>query len=963
MSAEKTTPNPYSNDATAQQEASEQARTHRQQIIEEATEIFKALKAGARYKEENIKNGEGGEARVLQHRDHWLGRTVVFKYLKQDYHNPEAAATLLREAQRTAQLQHPNVVQVYDLGYDKNKGPWFAMQRAEGQTLRQGLASLRTPEAANRKYSALPTNLPKLLATFQKVCAAVSHAHEGAAQKCVHCDLKPENIMIGAHDEVLVLDWGTAKNIDGERDTSQRHGFTPGYAAPEQYHTEQKKKDVPIDTRTDIYALGAILFEIITLERAIQLTSAQQNEVKKCKSETATFEEECETTNKSIARKTLTDDQKRRLQELHEKEIRLIEKYLLENATSEFFQKNLQTLALAKVVNHCRDGRVPRSLLAVALKAMACEKDFRYQSVKELQAEIAAFQNRHPTKAERSNFWTRLRYRIRRSPALCTALFVLVPAVLALSGIVLKQKRQNERATDENIALHQSMSQSDLMAAQTAIEANKWQNGIAYLERSIRFDSKNTAAQDAFWLTLAYGERDLGKMPAGSPVFHSNESIHKVAFSENASDLIVDSLKTESSKITLGGYRPAPVPKEFARLKSASEASPHPFQSGSIAATSPDETRNALISKGDQTVLEIWDVQSQKMAGPPMVHTGSIHAVVFSPDGTRLATISRTSPLSTGPHKAQMWEVPSGKKLGSALETGGSLNCLSFSFDTRFLASGDAAGDALLWSTVTHEPRGKVQPQNASASEAKAYPGGVPPFGRKLKSFPLKDGKVLLGDPRNLFLTSLGPPLLHGSQCNASFLADGKHFETVCPDFRRIWRLKPSHQGQIPFKDLAATMGGKLFEDSPLAPAKAFSIPERKIRLETLLNSLPVDSDWYILCQRLQNPLPSLPWYAGDQETIQSVCLRLIKDLGDETAVREAQSIDPGNPLLPLAFAALEDNKKADPQTKKRATYLRKYAVARVLQEKDFLDDARKMLLKDKETDTLKALTENRIPQ
>jgi serine/threonine-protein kinase len=176
------------------------------------------------------------------------------------------------EARVQAQLEHPVIVPVYDMGVTASGAEYFTMRRIGGRTLATVLARLRNDDTeAIREF---PRG--KLLGAFRQVCLAVEYAHRRGV---IHRDLKPENVMLGELGEVYVLDWGLAKSrASGASDTgsveagrksqnanlqSQHGGIfgTPGYMAPEQVMGARE-----VDERADVFALGAILFEILTLE-------------------------------------------------------------------------------------------------------------------------------------------------------------------------------------------------------------------------------------------------------------------------------------------------------------------------------------------------------------------------------------------------------------------------------------------------------------------------------------------------------------------------------------------------------------------------------------------------------------------------------------------------------------------------------------------------------------------------
>lgn len=202
---------------------------------------------------------------VIVQRDRHVGRSVAMKTIRRELAD-DASARLrfVREARLQGQLEHPAIVPVYDIGRHADGKTYFTMKRVRGVTLAEVLDRLASREAeAMDKF----TNR-RLLAAFGSVCLAVDFAHRHGV---VHRDLKPANIMLGDYGEVYVLDWGVAK-IVGEVDepspiepvdsASTRPGVivgTIGYMAPEQLLGET------VSPASDVYALGAILFEILTL--------------------------------------------------------------------------------------------------------------------------------------------------------------------------------------------------------------------------------------------------------------------------------------------------------------------------------------------------------------------------------------------------------------------------------------------------------------------------------------------------------------------------------------------------------------------------------------------------------------------------------------------------------------------------------------------------------------------------
>ncbi len=222
-------------------------------------------------------HARGGIGQVWVARDGDLGREVALKeLLSEGNDNPAVVARFLEEAQITGQLQHPNIVPVYELARpaDKKAGPFYTMRFVRGRTL---AAAVKGYHARRREGKAGPLELRELLGQFVAVCNAVAYAH---SRGVLHRDLKPGNVVLGDFGEVIVLDWGLAKlkgsaeapasllpvsvGKESSRDaTVQGQALgTPSYMPPEQAEGRQDR----VDERSDVYGLGAVLYEILTGE-------------------------------------------------------------------------------------------------------------------------------------------------------------------------------------------------------------------------------------------------------------------------------------------------------------------------------------------------------------------------------------------------------------------------------------------------------------------------------------------------------------------------------------------------------------------------------------------------------------------------------------------------------------------------------------------------------------------------
>ncbi len=226
--------------------------------------------------------GAGGMGEVRLCGDAWIGRDVAMKVARPGAGGSVAQTRgrFLREARVQGQLEHPSVVPVYDIGRRDDGETFFTMKRIGGHTLEEVIIGLRE----NRAEICAKYNRRRLLSAMGQVCLTIAYAH---SRGVIHRDLKPANVMLGDFGEVYVLDWGVAKLV-GTADPEDAKGTagpveagahavtqdgtvigTIGYMAPEQLRGE------PVTISADVYALGAMLFEVLALEPLHRVSDLQ----------------------------------------------------------------------------------------------------------------------------------------------------------------------------------------------------------------------------------------------------------------------------------------------------------------------------------------------------------------------------------------------------------------------------------------------------------------------------------------------------------------------------------------------------------------------------------------------------------------------------------------------------------------------------------------------------------------
>ncbi len=503
-------------------------------LAEPVESIEPAESASAAVRSDRYEPGQplkkGGMGEVLVAHDRHIQRDVALKVLLPEVAaSPDNSRRFVQEALVLGQLEHPNIVPIYDLGTDPHGRTFYAMKYVRGTTLKEVLDALKKGDT--RLVARYP--LTQLLTIFQKVCDAVAYAH---SRRTIHRDLKPANLMIGEYGEVLVMDWGLAKilsapdaettrppNAGGDSNDADpdatRHGTvmgTPNYMAPEQAEGRTRE----MDERTDIYALGAILYAILTLRPPIVGTS----------------EADLMTRLKAgrIPSPTVYND-----------------------------PKKAGELAGARepvVLLHCPGRKVPEALAAVAMHALARRSADRYQTVAELQRDLAAWQTGRATAAEQAGPIKLLQLAFRRHAAATIATtLVLLLAIAFITHIVVREKKLSATlVTLRRTAPIYFENARDLVAAKriedalekinfaTALQPDNGEflhlkgdiqqsllnlsSARAAYEQAVRFGRQHPLLTE----NLALCDRLLGEIPAGQAhlPLHSMETLRVALFKQ-----------------------------------------------------------------------------------------------------------------------------------------------------------------------------------------------------------------------------------------------------------------------------------------------------------------------------------------------------------------------------------------------------------------------------------------------
>lgn len=405
--------------------------------------------------------GRGAMKRIYKVRELKANRYVAMAKMV-GAKTQESVESFLREARLTSALEHPNIITIHDMGVGRDGEPYFTMELLKGRTLYEVVKEAYAEEGGMRGRTR-----DELLSIFTRICDAMDYAH---SKQVIHLDLKPQNIHIGEYGEVIIMDWGLAKilteddeDIYHEVDPNELNHATlrgvvkgtPGYMAP-----EQARPNLTKDKRTDVYALGAILYACLTGRAPIEGKTVD------CVLE-RTQEGVLETPNKKL-----------------------------------------------------ESRQIDLGLEALVMKALVVEPDDRYPSVAALKADLEKYSRGFATEAEDAGFLTQLKLllmRHKKTVAMLAACLAVITGVVVYAFSHISKERTKAVGARKDAETAQQVAEQNLKLLQDEqnVSARLRENVEGFLKDVLESDDISSARRKIELLDAAIAnEKDPQKLKA-----------------------------------------------------------------------------------------------------------------------------------------------------------------------------------------------------------------------------------------------------------------------------------------------------------------------------------------------------------------------------------------------------------------------------------------------------------------
>jgi len=673
--------------------------------------------------------GEGGMGLVyLAEQREPVRRQVALKILKLGMDTVRVVARFRAEQQTLAMLDHPNIARVFDAGTTESGRPYFVMEYVEGVPI--------TRYCDRQKLS-----IEERLRLFQQVCAAIQHAHQKGV---LHRDIKPSNILVSANDHAplpKIIDFGIAKAVHQpltEQTSITEQGQllgTPEYMSPEQADMAYSE----IDTRSDVYSLGVVLYELLAGATPFEAETLRKRGVEHIR-------------------------QIIRNEEPKTPSVRLTT--LGEQAREVALMRRTQLLTLAR--------RLKKELEWIPLKAMRKEREQRYQSVSELAQDVSNYLAGTALLAgPESRIYRTRKFMRKHAGSVAMVTLVVIAVLLGLAASILMGCRA-ERARKQEATARRQIEQALARAEQAERIAQEQSRKSEQLAESYRraLYINHIALAD-----VAYRDnnvRRIRELLDSCPEDLRGWEWHRLNYISDQSRMTLHghtdnvwdvAVSADGKRIASGSF------DNTARVWDAESGIElmtlrgHEDKVGPVA-FSPDGER--ILSDAGGKTIKVWDAETGEERMTLEGHQAEVFSAAFSPDGKYI--------FGGQIRRGTVWDAITGEQLVSLRADTGYL-LAAFSRDGKHLATWEAD-----WSEEPHDNTIRLREtqtgdelMSLAGHEAEVQAVEFSPDGRRLASADL-DGTI------NQWSLETGEKLLawrhEGGVLAMAFSPDGSRLAT-----------------------------------------------------------------------------------------------------------------------------------------------------------------------------------------
>jgi WD40 repeat protein len=730
--------------------------------------------------------GEGGCGVVyMAQQEQPVRRRVALKVIKLGMDTKEVIARFEAERQALALMDHPNIAKVFEAGATETGRPYFVMELVKGVPI--------TRYCDENNLSTVTR-----LGLFILVCQAIQHAHQ---KGIIHRDIKPSNILVADHDGVpvpKVIDFGIAKATTDQRLTDktlftafEQFIGTPAYMSPEQ----AKLSGLDIDTRSDIYSLGVLLYELLmgkTPFEAQWMLAEGLDEIRR------------------IIREEEPVRPSTRLHTLDAAEQTTVAKHRQSDAP--------------KLVHLIRGD-----LDWIVMKCLEKDRGRRYETANGLAMDIQRHLQNEPVTAFPPGNLYRFQKMVRRNKlafgaagavavslilglAISSFLFIREKEARASEATMRRQaedankqaqteaaraeaasldaKSAEQKAKEKEIEAKTTLSASEFLQGSRALSEGHPSDALAYLARSFSDDPANEAALTSMatlleshsWMAptvLLKPVTSAQFSPDGKRIVTaSDDGTARVWDAQNGQPVtgpLQHGHKVTSAQFSPDGMRIVTAAWDQARVWDAQSGQPltEPMQHDGLVTSaqfSPDGSR--IVTVRGSTVV-VWDAQSGRQL-TELHHraVAFVNSVQFSPDGKRILTASGLM--------ARIWDAQNGKSLTEPLLHNSVVNSAQFSPDGKRVVTASRDGMARVWDAESGQQLTDPLRNSTAVSSAQFSPDGTRivtgTWGGTVRIWDAQSGKLLPG-----FLN------LDNRVNSAQFSPDGKRILTASGAVARVW--------------------------------------------------------------------------------------------------------------------------------------------------------------------------------